>query len=62
MATVNDPGGESSGIVDASEWFGEGTWLSTVQAHSTLVDQEVVDGLTLKREDGQLLLLELPGS
>jgi hypothetical protein len=62
VATVNDPAGESSGIVDASEWFGEGTWLSTVQAHSTFVDREVVDGLTIKREDGQLLLLELPGS
>jgi hypothetical protein len=62
VASVNDPGGESSGIVDASKWFGEGTWLSTVQAHSTFVDQEVVDDVTFKREDGQLLLLNLPGT
>ena len=24
VASVNDPGGESSGIVDASKWFGPG--------------------------------------
>jgi hypothetical protein len=26
VATVNDPDGESSGIVDASQWFGPGAW------------------------------------
>ena len=35
VASVNDPGGESSGIVDASQFFGPGSWLLDVQAHST---------------------------
>ncbi|MDH3295890.1 MAG: hypothetical protein OER95_16355, partial [Acidimicrobiia bacterium] len=66
VATVNDPDGESSGIVDASPWLGGGRWLLTVQAHSTFVDQEeeVVDDttITIKREDGQLLMMTIPGS
>jgi hypothetical protein len=65
VATVVNADGESSGIVDASRWFGKGTWLSTVQIHDPAqwVDSEVVDEtLTLKREDGQLLLLRVPGS
>lgn len=69
VATVNDSGGESSGIVDASRWFGPGTWLLTVQAHSTYQKSKVVPNptgsgpdLTVKREDGQLLLLTIPGS
>jgi hypothetical protein len=63
VATVNDPDGESSGIVDASEWFGAGTWLLDVQAHGT--DLETApgpDGTTKKLEDGQLMLLTIPGS
>ena len=62
VATVNDPDGESSGIVDASEYFGPGNWLLTVQAHGTFVDSEIVDGINIKREDGQLLLMKIPGS
>jgi hypothetical protein len=61
VATVNDPGGESSGIVDASRWFGEGTWLLDVQAHSTWIDQTATNPI-IKREDGQLMLLRIPGS
>lgn len=61
VATVNDPGGESSGIVDASDSFGGGTWLLDVQAHSTFVDQTGTNPI-LKREDGQLMLLRIPGS
>jgi len=62
VATVNDPDGESSGIVDASDWLGGGRWLLVVQAHGTNVD-EVMDGdITVKREDGQLLMLRIPGS
>jgi hypothetical protein len=61
VATVNDPGGESSGIVDASKWFGDGTWLLDVQAHSTFIDQAGTNPLS-KREDGQLMLLKVPGS
>ena len=64
VASVNDPGGESSGIVDASEFFGPGSWLLDVQAHSTDVDFDTTSepGIRIKREDGQLMLLELPGS
>jgi hypothetical protein len=40
---------ESSGILDASRYFGQGSWLTDVQAH------------TLK-EGGQLLLLKIPAS
>ena len=69
VATVDDPVGESSGIVDASRWFGPGTWLVTVQAHGTFQSSEVVPNplgtgpdLTIKREDGQLLLMTIPDS
>ena len=63
IATVNDPDGESSGIVDASNWYGPGTWLLDVQAHGTNVDEELQpDGTLLKRESGQLMLLTIPGS
>jgi hypothetical protein len=64
VASVNDPGGESSGIVDASRFFGPGSWLLDVQAHSTDVDVDTTSepGIRIKREDGQLMLLELPGS
>lgn len=40
---------ESSGILDASQYFGEGAWLVDVQAHT-------------KDEGGQLLLLNIPGT
>jgi hypothetical protein len=63
IATVNDPDGESSGIVDASAWFGPGAWLLDVQAHGTNVREESQpDGTLLKLEDGQLMLLRIPGS
>ena len=62
VATVDDPNGESSGIVDASEWFGPGTWLLTIQGHGAFIDEELVGGTLFKRESGQLLLLEIPGS
>jgi hypothetical protein len=62
VASVNDPAGESSGIVDASKWFGPGWWMLDVQAHSTFQTSSVVNGITIKREDGQLLLMKLSGS
>jgi hypothetical protein len=40
---------ESSGILDVSEMYGEGSWLVTVQAHSL-------------HEGGQLLLMKVDGS
>lgn len=48
---------ESSGIVDASAWLGEGTWLWDVQAHSLAEPR-----LGIAREAGQLLTLRVPGS
>lgn len=48
---------ESSGIVDASAWFGEGMWLFDVQAHARPEPR-----LGITRESGQLLLLLAPGS
>jgi hypothetical protein len=40
---------ESSGILDVSDFFGEGNWLTNVQAHTF-------------EEGGQLLLLDVKGS
>ncbi len=63
VATVNDPVGESSGIVDASNWFGPGSWILDVQGHGTNVDEEVDgEGILRKLESGQVLLMTLPGS
>jgi len=63
VATVNDPRGESSGIVDASDWFGPGSWILDVQAHGSNFMEEVDSaGVLRKLEDGQLLLMKLPGS
>jgi hypothetical protein len=45
-----------------SRWLGAGWWALDVQAHGSDVDSEVVGGVTLKREDGQLLLMQIPGS
>jgi hypothetical protein len=51
---------ESSGIVDASKFFGEGAFLIDVQAGTLIVQEEVRGPLTYQREGGQLLLLRLP--
>ena len=57
---------ESSGIVDASKFFGKGAFLVDIQAGSLIVQEEVrVEGnnrLTYQREGGQLLLLRIPGA
>jgi hypothetical protein len=63
VASVDDPDGESSGIVDASAWFGPGPWVLDVQAHGTNIREELQpDGTLLKLEDGQVMLLTIPGS
>jgi hypothetical protein len=54
---------ESSGIISASEWLGDGTWLFDVQAHTlpfSYKDGETTVNIT--KEGGQLLYLRLPGS
>lgn len=53
---------EGSGLVDASAVFGQGWFYTAVQAHTVLVQQEKRDGVTYKREAGQLLLVKIPGT
>ena len=65
---------ETSGIVDASAWLGEGWWVFDVQAHTTqqsfgtiqsyqpLNGDPPIGPYTVRRENGQLLLLYIPGS
>ncbi len=64
VATVNDTDGESSGSVDASAWFGGGTWLVNVQGHGVNVAEDTtsIPGTLIKRESGQLMLLKIPAS
>jgi hypothetical protein len=62
VATVNSPAGESSGIVDASKWFGDGAWVLTVQVGTFESSEPQPDGTLLKRDNGQLLLMKIPGS
>jgi hypothetical protein len=77
VGTVTHPtapsSGESSGIVDASAWLGAGWWVLDVQSHvNQLVDPTVrqyvvpLTGAVIeyqaRREDGQLLLMHVPGS
>jgi hypothetical protein len=33
-----------------------------VQGHGANVDEEMVNGVLLKRESGQLILMDIPGS
>ncbi len=63
VATVNDPDGESSGIVDASDYWGEGAWILDVQGHGTwIASNPLPDGTIQKREAGQVLLMIIEDS
>jgi hypothetical protein len=73
VATAVQPIAETSGIVDVSEWFGRGWWALDVQSHIDLpgfVTGQTYTGpgpangtsYTARREDGQLLLMYVPGS
>ena len=64
---------ETSGIIDMSRWLGAGWWALDVQAHVNLTvgDDELtytvpITGAQItyreRREDGQLLLMYVPGS
>jgi hypothetical protein len=53
---------ESSGIVDASKYFGKGAFLVDIQAHTLAVQEEKRGPLTFVREGGQLLLFRLPNT
>jgi len=74
VATATQGGAETSGIVDVSHWFGSGWWALDVQSHVDLPQfndpgytwvgpPTTATGSYAKRmEDGQLLLMYLPGS
>jgi len=63
---------ESSGVVDASEVYGPGAFLVTIQASTLWLEKEIVApaddpgplkrGFTKKRSGGQLVLLRVPGA
>jgi hypothetical protein len=70
-ATTSQP--ETTGIVDVSRWFGDGWWALDVQSHVNLAGSlpgqtytHPVTGAqtvyTARRENGQLLLMRIPGS
>jgi hypothetical protein len=65
-ATCSEAAGtcwESSGIIDASQWLGEGTWLFDIQAHTLPFSYK--DGentVNVSKEGGQLLYLKVPKS
>lgn len=59
-AGANQGDWESSGIIDASDFYGKGTWLLDVQAHS--LEKPTVNGLPVNGPDGQLLLMNIKGS
>jgi hypothetical protein len=62
-ATVKKSGGDSSGIVDASEWFGSGAWILDVQGGEDIIQEfDPGTGVTSKLSSGQLLLMKIPGS
>jgi secreted PhoX family phosphatase len=51
---------ESSGIIDASELYGKGSWLLDAQAHS--LERPTINGVQVNGPDGQLLLMNIEGS
>lgn len=73
VATATQPTAETSGIVDVSDIFGAGWWALDVQSHTnqltgteTLTYTAPISGATQqyreRRENGQLLLMQIPGS
>lgn len=77
VASVTHPtapaAGESSGIIDMSAWLGAGWWALDVQSHVNLPGEQGPFSYTVpidntqipyftRREDGQLLLMYVPGS
>jgi Bacterial protein of unknown function (DUF839) len=60
---------ESTGVVDASSWFGSGAFLINVQAHTLWIEKALGEDnfapvgpdFMYKREGGQLLLIRIPG-
>jgi hypothetical protein len=60
---------ESTGVVDASHFFGRGAFLINVQAHTLWIEKALGEDnfapagpdFTYKREGGQLMLIRIPG-
>ncbi len=54
---------ETSGIINAERWLGEGSWLFVVQAHTLPFSVKAGETtFNYRNESGQLLYLRLPGS
>jgi hypothetical protein len=73
VATANQPTAETSGILDVSRWFGRGWWALDVQSHTNQEEfgtfvwngpggPPVGSTYVSRRENGQLLLMNIPGS
>ncbi|MGH2657625.1 MAG: hypothetical protein ACRDIZ_13190 [Actinomycetota bacterium] len=67
VATVNENDWESSGIVDASGWLWDGTWIVDVQGHGNddwvaFENETPTRPWHLRQESGQLLIMTIPGS
>lgn len=72
VATATQPSAETSGILDMESWLGAGWWALVVQSHVNIHETTGVvyqgpgpnNGVvhTARREDGQLLLMYIPGS
>jgi hypothetical protein len=65
--TANQGAWEASGVVDASQYFGPGAFLVTVQAHTIWVGDRIQSpylpaGALQTREGGQLLLVRIDGA
>ena len=60
---------ESTGVIDASRYFGPGAFLINVQAHTLWIEKALGEDnfaptgpdFTYKREGGQMLLIRIPG-
>ena len=61
-ALANQGGWESSGIVDASRWFGKDWFLVDIQAGTYVPFAQTINAVRHEREGGQLLLVKIPGT
>lgn len=64
LPDANQGAWESSGIVDASAFFGRGAFLVDIEAHGLFEEVFGTDsaGNTIRTEAGQLLLIRIPGA
>ena len=73
IATVVSPSGESTGVLDMSEWLGAGWWALNVQSHQTVGSPAgpftythpstgITDTYMKRLDGGQLMLMHIDGS